>query len=140
MIRFDTRDKKPKLYNVAVLSGIVLAVVVILFLIRPAVPVYVIGIIIAAYVAVVIVLLMRAFFGQLRYNPYSYNTIYYVGFSLYLFSVFIVVTLTAIVLITRQTEPYESGVNEGEWILSTLYNSPRKFMLYSSPFILVFSV
>lgn len=141
MIRFDTRNTKPKLYNIAILSAITVPLVVVLFLLRPAVPASVIGTVIAVYIAVVICLLVRAFFGQLRYNPYSYNTIYYMGFSLYLLSVFVTVTWSTVELFIGLPEPYSSVPGSGEsWILSTLYASPRTYMLLSAPFILVFSV
>lgn len=134
MVRFDTRDKKPKVYNIAILSGIAVLVVIALNIIPKEPPLGVISAVVTVYVAAALVMLVRAFFEQLKYNPYSYNTIYYIGFSLFLLSVCIT-NAVATVNIFQQPELYDVPM-----IAMHLLASSRNFMLLSAPFVLVFSV
>ena len=87
MIKFDSRDTKPRLYNVAILSIAVFFVIAIILRIKGMGCVPIISLVLTAYLIAVIVMLVRAFIGQLEYNPYSYNTIYYMGFALFALSV-----------------------------------------------------
>ena len=132
-MRFDTRDKKPKLWNIAVLTG-VLAVILALFF-RLGAERYgsAISICFVLYYIVVLVFLLRAFVGQLQYNPYSYNTIFYMGFSLFLLAV-LALQLRLTVLLVRYPEQYTS--NE---ILHLLLGSAKNYMALTSPFLLFFS-
>ena len=138
-IRFDTRDKKPALWNVAILSGIV--AVVSFFLIRgggkygPA-----ISVILDLYLLTVIVMLLTAFFGQLRYNPYSYNTIYYTGISLFLLTVLITNLFLTVQLVREPALYLEYGNQHYDRIAAVLLGSAKQYMLFSAPFIAVFSV
>ena len=77
--------------------------------------------------------LITAFFKQIQYNPYSYNTIYYMGFSLFLLAVAVMQLRITLLLIL---EPQVYRANE---ILHILLDSAKTFMLWSSPFLLVFS-
>ena len=131
MIRFDTRDKKPKLYDLLPLTAIVAAAV--LLLAREPANTRLVCWILGAYYGAVILRLLVAFRGQLQYNPYSYNTIIYSGFALFLLSVLI----THIVLsgkMLRYPEVYTSR----EW-LHLLLGSAKNYILLSSPFLLLFS-
>ena len=131
MIRFDTRDKKPKLYDLLPLTAIVAAAV--LLLAREPANTRLVCWILGAYYGAVILRLLVAFRGQLQYNPYSYNTIIYSGFALFLLSVLI----THIVLsgkMLRYPEMYTSR----EW-LHLLLGSAKNYILLSSPFLLLFS-
>ncbi len=131
MIRFDTRDKKPKLYDLLPLTAIVAAAV--LLLAREPANTRLVCWILGAYYGAVIIRLLVAFRGQLQYNPYSYNTIIYSGFALFLLSVLI----THIVLsgkMLRYPEMYTSR----EW-LHLLLGSAKNYILLSSPFLLLFS-
>ena len=131
MIRFDTRDKKPKLYDLLPLTAIVAAAV--LLLAREPANTRLVCWILGAYYGAVILRLLVAFRGQLQYNPYSYNTIIYSGFALFLLSVLI----THIVLsgkMLRYPEIYTSR----EW-LHLLLGSAKNYILLSSPFLLLFS-
>ena len=89
---------------------------------------------ISVYSLVVICMLVNAFFRQLRYNPYSYNTIYYSGFALFVLSVFI-----TNVLFTAQhfLRPSASGAST---LFMYLTWSPSNYMLASAPFIILFSL
>lgn len=80
-----------------------------------------------------LILLAAAFVGQLQYNPYSYNTIYYSGFALFDLSV-----LIAHLVLTGRMLRYP-GVYTASQILTLLAGSGRNYILLSFPFILIFS-
>lgn len=135
-MKFDTRDKKPKLWNIAVISAIVLVFLVVLVflgldspqMIRIAAPVF------FFYLVLVIVLLVVAFFRQLQYNPYSYNTIYYSGFAFFLVSVL----LSQIQIVIRVViHKEESALGQ---LLLDLAMSAITYMSYTLPLILAFSI
>ena len=133
MFKFDTRDKKPKVWNIAILS-VITAVVLAVMISRQTSPA-VIAAAVAVYLLLVIIFLLAAFVKQLQYNPYSYNTIYYSGLALFLTSALITnLNMIHIILSSdlKETEAVFSlfGVFEG---------SARMYMLYSLPFILVYS-
>ena len=135
-IRFDTLDKKPKLYDVLIVGALVLAAVITLSAVgkgRYALPSV---LILDAFFIYAIVRLVIAFIGQLRYNPYSYNTIYYAGFALFLASVLVAHLLLTYDLIARP-EIYADNRAELIW---ALLSSARNYMLISAPFILAFSI
>ncbi len=75
-MNFDTRDKKPKIWNVAVLSAATVVTVAVLAVMTGNRQSMAISLIMGAYYVGVIVMLITAFFRQLQYNPYSYNVIY----------------------------------------------------------------
>ncbi len=131
---FDTRDKKPKLYF---LIPITIAALIAAYLLHHCgadsntSPLFALAIV---YLAVVIASLLWAFFAQLRYNPYSYNTIYYAGFALFLFSML----LTHAVLLARLLS--SPSIYTVEDIPQILANSAKNYMLLSIPFILIFSL
>ena len=133
ILQFDTRNKKPKLFHLLLLAVLAGAAVVLLSLEgteRRAVPICGVT---AAFCLVTLFELLRTWREQLRYNPYSYNTIYYMGFALFDLSV-LVTNLVLIVRMLRSPELYPA-----EAILHTLLNSAKLYMFISSPFILVFS-
>lgn len=134
MIKFDTRDKKPKIYNIAVLSVAAVAAVIILLVSGAEKHGLAIGIIESEYFLAVAVMLIIAFFKQMQYNPYSYNTIYYMGFALFIFSVLITHVILTIQIGTNPE--YRNGVT----ILGVLLSSAKQFMLISAPFIVLFSI
>ena len=136
-MKFNTRDRKPHIWNIAVLAAITAALSVILILTgadRHAVPV---NIMLVIFFAAAVVLLIRAFFRQLRYNPYSYNAIYYVGFALFLLSVLITHIILTIHLVC---DPDMFSGQDFIQIISSLSMSADGYMLLSSPFILAVSV
>ncbi|MBQ3404352.1 MAG: hypothetical protein IJG63_02915 [Oscillospiraceae bacterium] len=134
MLKFDTRDKKPKVYNIAVLS--VIAAVIIAALIRDSAGEHELAICLPliVYFLIVLVMLICAFFRQIQYNPYSYNTIYYMGFALFTLSV-----LITYIVIAGNVVKFP-GVYGPEQFVSTLLGSAKTYMLLSAPFILVFSL
>ncbi len=132
-MKFDTRDVKPKLWNIAVLSGVFAVVLAVLF--RLGAERYGAALCIAfdIYYPIVLILLLRAFFGQIRYNPYAYNTIFYMGFALFLLAVWIL-QFTLTVKLIRHPDVY--GAEE---VLRLLLDSAKTYMLLTSPFLFVFS-
>ncbi len=133
MIRFDTLNKKPKLWNIAALTCVLAAVLALFLFLGAERWAAGISICLGVYLLIVLVLLMRAFCGQLRYNPYSYNTIFYMGIALFLLAVLILqVRLT--VLLFRLPEEYTA-----QEILHLLLGSAKSYMLLTAPFLLVFS-
>ena len=126
--------KKPKLWNISILSVIAVVILAVLLNREPVNPVAV-SVVICVYLALVIGLLLRAFRLQLRYNPYSYNTIYYAGFALFLLSV-LITQIMAAVLVYRFPTTDEARLLT---MLSRLLGSAKTYMLFSFPFLALFS-
>ena len=133
MIRFDTRDKKPTLYSLLILTGIVFAVVGVLLLDDRANAV-VVSTVLVLYLVAALVLLVSALVKQLQYNPYSYNTIMYVGFALFVLFVLIVDTVLAVRTIRSPGVYHETDLID--WMVS----STATYILLTFPFIVAFSV
>ena len=131
-IEFDTLDKKPNLYSVLWIT-LALTVVVVLDL-AGLLPQFLVSTILVTYYAAVAFLLIRAFKDQFRYNPYSYNTIYYIGFALYVRCM-----LGSQILMTWQIAHYSESGMAGSAFLQFL-STGKLFILLSLPFILVFSI
>lgn len=93
-----------------------------------------IGCVVSLYFLVAVVQLFIAFFRQLQYNPYSYNTIFYFGFALFLFAVFLMVALLTW-RIARHPEVYQA-----DEIVHYLTGSAETYMFLSFPFLLIFSI
>ncbi|MBR3639512.1 MAG: YdcF family protein [Clostridia bacterium] len=133
-MRFDTLDKKPKVWNIAVLTAMVAAIVAALVFLGGDKYAFAACAVVTVYIASVICLLIRAFFRQLRYNLYSYNTIFYFGFAIFACSI-LITHVILLVNIIKAPETY--GV---EQIAYLLLNSARDYILYSFPVVLIFSV
>ena len=132
-MKFDTRDQKPKLWNLAVFTLIVALVAALLLLTGGTYRAAAICGVMSAYALGAILLLLWAFREQIRYNPYSYNTIFYFGFAL--FSVYVLIAYLLLTVHTlRHPEVYQTNM-----IIHTLLGSAESFMFLSSPFLLVFS-
>ena len=133
-MKFDTRDTKPKLWNLAALTGVAGAIVALLLLTGGTYRAAAVCGVMSAYALGAIVLLLWAFREQIRYNPYSYNTIFYFGFAL--FSVYVLFAYLLLTVRTlRQPEVYQANM-----IIHILLGSAKNFMIFSSPFLLVFSI
>ncbi|MBQ5952292.1 MAG: YdcF family protein [Lachnospiraceae bacterium] len=134
MIAFDTLDKKPTVWNIAAVTAAAAAVT--LFLITQ--PSYTFSSVCAVFIlhlVLVLFCLVRALILQIRYNPYSYNTIYYAGFSLFALSVLI----TQVLVLAQLGGMTGHRVSDVLPLLSHPVNSGTNFMLYTSPFLLFFS-
>ena len=135
-MKFDTRDKKPHIWNIAILAVVTGALLAALGTAGSKEHVLPISMILAAFFLVTIFLLLKAFREQLRYNPYSYNTVYYMGFALFLVSVLMDHTRLLIHLVYN-VQPEERNVSQ---IIALLRTSARTYMLITSPFVLFISV
>lgn len=133
MVKFDVRDKKPALWDIAVLA--VAAAAIVGALIRTGAEKHLAAICVVCdlFFLAALILLAVAFVRQLQYNPYSYNTIYYTGFALFDLSVLV----THIVLTVRVLR--RPGVYQASQILTLLSGSAKNYVLLSFPFILIFS-
>lgn len=134
IFRFDTLNKKPTVWNIAVFSGIAAVIFVIMLIIKPL-PVTGMRILICTYLVLVIAALLRAFFLQLRYNPYSYNTLYYAAFSLFVLSALVAQGLVIYSVIHSDADSASNLMSQ----FGNLVSSAYFFMLVSAPFIFVFS-
>ena len=133
-LKLDTLHKKPKVYHIAVLSAAVLAALVLLFALGGEQYLRYSCLLLSAYFFTVTVLLLRAFFLQMRYNLYSYNTIIYFGFAL--FSLFIG-AVYVLEFFALQGIPAEHLLPN---LLSGLLNSAKNYSIFSFPFLFVFSL
>ena len=133
MGKFDTRDKKPKLWNIAIASVIMIIVMIILLRDPESANAHLVGVVFIAYLLFDLVCLIIAFFRQLEYNPYSYNVIYYAGFTLFLFSVLATHTNALIVIFNVP------ALSSGKELLSLIVNSAKHYMMISAPFIFYFA-
>ena len=132
-MKFDTLKKKPKVWSIAVLTLVLVAVISALWISGGEERAAEMSAAVAAYLLTVIVLLLRAFFLQLRYNPYSYNTIIYMGFSLFL-AVVLAMQIYLTVKLIRYPEDYSVFT-----ILGILMGSAKNYMILSFPFLFLFS-
>ena len=133
-MKFDTRNKKPKLYNLLLQALFVLLIVILLVQKNAQRHAALISALIGLFLLAAVGQLIAALFKQIQSNPYSYNTIYYMGFSLSLLAV-AVMQLRITLLLIRYPQVYQA--NE---ILHILLDSAKNFMYYSSPFLLLFSI
>ena len=132
-MRFDTRDVKPKLWGLLIPVGLSALIILIISIVRTEHRSLIGCIVMAALCLIVILSLLWAFREQIRYNPYSYNTIYYIGFALFLLSVLSTYTVL-IVRILQYPEVYGTQAISG-----ILLNSATNYMVYTAPFIFLFS-
>ena len=134
VIRFDTRNTKPKLRALALLTVISLLLVGTLLWLDAIGFAPLISFLVAAYALGAIVVLLWAFQEQIHYNPYSYNTVFYMGFAIFGLSVMITHTVLAAQMLRHPEEASEYA------LLSALLSSAKRYMLLSTPFLLGFSV
>lgn len=130
----NARLKKPKLYNLLFLTVAAALVVGLIILCRPAHDVPVLCVIVAAYCLAAAVILLYSFREQIRYNPYSYNTIIYFGFALFTLSVMVTHVILAVRILT------DHAAYSNAYLIMTVTGSAKNYMLFSAPFILLFSV
>lgn len=132
-MRFDTRNKKPKVYSIAFLAVLTAVPLQLLYLGDKNGNLKWINLILSFFFAAVILILFDAFRKQLEYNPYSYNTIIYSGFGLFLFTrmiTYIYLTISCF------RDPLTFDHDD---MLLTLLNSGKNFLSLSMPALLIFS-
>ena len=132
-MRFFTREEEPKLWSLAVLTALALAMGAAMTFIFGVIRMPAVAMVADVYFAAAVIILVSSFFKQLQHNPYSYNTIYYAGFALVAMSI-----LAALILLTVRMFR-EPGAYDIVHIARILMTSASDFMLLSAPFILVFS-
>ena len=131
-IRFDTRDTKPRLRALLILTAAAAAAGLLSrFLTNHRG--LALCLVTAAWTLGAVLVLLWAFREQLRYNPYSYNTIYCLGFAL--FGVIVLITFILLAAdMVREPEVYTETQ-----VLHVLLGSAFNYMLITSPFLLAFS-
>ncbi len=136
-MRFDLRNQQPHVRNIVILLVVTLTVIATLVMSGAEKHALVICVVMDIFFASVIGVLMEVLFQQIRYNPYSYNTIYYIGFSLFLLSVLI----THIMLTVRMAHHPEDWIGQNfRQIIALLSMSATSYMIISLPFIALISV
>lgn len=134
-IIFGSLDKKPRVWNIAIISLIEIVLLFVLFSLKP-INISLIFISLFIYLVLVIVLFINALIKQLKYNPYSYNTIYYAGFSIF---TFVTLSIVAVVYSNMNNTLYTSEtvvIN----LFSALAYSANNYMWLTLPFALIFSI
>ena len=96
MLRFDTRDKKPKLWNLAGVTAATAVFFAVCLLTPVKEPPALAGAVLVLYFTTAFILLVSGFRKQIQYNPYSYNTIIYMGFALFDLSVIMTHTVLTV--------------------------------------------
>ncbi len=134
VIRLDTLDKKPKLWNVAALTAALAVAVGALILTGAHEHAVAISVLFDVYYFTVAALLVRAFIRQIRYNLYSYNTVFYIGFAI--FTIFVAVT-NVILTVNMIKEP---GVYYHSETLFIALESAKNYIILTSPFLAVFCI
>ena len=134
-MKFNTRDKKPKIWNVAVLAAVTCIAVAVIAGREPVNLRAVVTVMCIAF-ALAIIFLINALIRQVQYNPYSYNTIYYAGFSLFC----LVCLFGQISLFGWIDQMNVEGIEGVLSLLASLLDTAFTFMVITAPFILVFSI
>ncbi|MBR3400637.1 MAG: YdcF family protein [Parasporobacterium sp.] len=135
MFRFNTRKKKPKLYHELIILGIAVILIILASLFGGAYSIRITMVIESVFFAVTTFVFFDAFRKQVQYNPYSYNTIFYFGFGLFLLSVTIEVIVAAV-----QSFQYPDLYQELASVVAILSGSAVNYMIISLPFVLAFSI
>lgn len=133
-LRFDTRTKKPNLYGLLIETFVVLIAVLILYRIPGGSRVA--SVLLQFYFITVVIHLFAGWVRQIRYNPYSYNTIFYFGFGLFSLSLLLTVVPAPFEYISEMQTEQEAYRH----LASLLMGSAKTYMLLSFPFILLFSL
>ena len=133
LLPFDTRDTKPKLYDLLILTAVFLLTEGVLFYAGAGRSKEMICIIAAVYFFLAAGILFYSFREQIKYNPYSYNTIFYFGFGLFALSLFITYTILTAAVFKR---PESYGVSG---MLHLLLGSAMNYIILSMPFLVLFS-
>ena len=133
MIQFDTRNKKPHLYGLLALAVIFTAAGAALLLADGEKYAPAVCALIALFCLITIFYLLIQLRGQIQYNPYSYNTIYYAGFSLLALYVMVTYIVLAICMIR------EPSVYTAHSLPRYLLYSAKNYMILTAPCIFLFS-
>lgn len=134
ILKFYSKETKPTLVPLLIFSAVAVVTVGILFVLGADINSEALCIVTTIYILCTAVALFAAFFGQIRYNPYSYNTIFFIGFALFILSVVPSLIMTVSYMI-QYTESQSIST-----VIVVLLNSARNYTFYLAPIILIFSV
>ena len=81
-MKFYSREKQPKVWSIAIIAVSTIVIGMVMWLIGGDAWGGHISLLIDIALVAIAVILFIAFRKQLEYDPYSYNTIYYIGFAL----------------------------------------------------------
>ena len=129
-----TAGKKPNIYNIAVLSAVTLLILVLLAFIGGESGLRWASAVLTAYFGLTVLFLLVAFRKQLHYNMYSYNTILYMGFALFLLSLF-----GTFLTMTLKSFASPDSFHAQE-MMFTLVHSAKNYMFLTLPLLAAFSV
>ena len=135
-MKIYTAKKKPKLYGLLIFSALCAALSAVLYLFRDKMGRFGavnLAVLLALYFLGALVFLVSALDRQLKYNPYSYNTIYYFGFALFDLSLLVPQAVLAVRTVAR-AEAF--GVSD---LFSVTLSSAQSFMKITLPFVAAFS-
>ena len=130
---FDTLDVKPKLYSIVVVTVLFALLIPALLPLAEHTRIPWGCTALAVYFGAVTLLLQNALKRQIRYNPYSYNTIIYSGFSVFCLTMAVMFVLTAA---RAFTDP--ASVTERQMLL-LLVDSGKGYIYRTSPFLVGFA-
>ncbi|MBR0385495.1 MAG: YdcF family protein [Erysipelotrichaceae bacterium] len=135
MVRFNTRDTKPKIRILAYITAAALAIEA--FLISRSDPsINAVSFVVVAWLIAVIVILIVSFIRQLQYNPYSYNTIYYISFAIFAF-------FTLLAFFYTVHNIHVAGYGGMTAIINVLYglqNTATGYMVISFPILAIAAI
>lgn len=133
-LKLDTLRKKPKIYGIAVLTVFAALILACVYRLGGERTLLVCCLLTSVYFLAVTALLLRSYFLQMRYNLYSYNTVIYLGFALFTFSI----AVADAVLFFRLRDVADGGILPQ--LVFGLLNSAHNYILLSFPFLFVFSL
>ena len=128
-----TETKQAKIYGIPVLAVVALAALAVLAKWGGEKGLVVGALVTAAFFGGSALILADAFRRQLRYDLYSYNTILYAGFSLFLLSLF---GAHAYVAVQACLHPADFHAMQ---MVYTLLHSAKNYMLLTAPLLILFS-
>ena len=130
----EKTGRKPNIYSLAVLTAITLLILVILAVRGRESGLRWANVVLTGYFGGSVACLLAAFRKQLRYNMYSYNTILYMGFALFLLSLF-----GTFLTMSVKSFAFPDGFHAQE-MLFTLVHSAKNYMFLTLPLLAAFSV
>ena len=127
-IRFNSSDERPKPYGLLILFIVFAAAVVLGYFLNSA---WYFAITLTVFAILLIVMLYMALVKQLEYNPYSYNTAYYIGYIL--FALYLLIVGIIELKGVYQYPEY----NQSFAVVGSIATTATSFIFYLSPFVLI---
>ena len=128
------RRRKPIIYTLAALTTALAAALSLLSTIEGTEWLPLANTALAAYFLAVVLTLLAAFRRQIRIDPYSYNTIFYAGFALFISSLALTHGYSAFLYFRNP------GFFDDRQTLFTLLHSGKNYMFLTSPLLFGFSI